>query len=132
MISNIGGENNIHANHLNIFIFSSLLLSSINSKLVGRMNFIQIGNTPYNNTSPIEISFDMKNYNMVYAVGYASNIRKYVGGLFMPKIFFHIHPQVIDYYDCWSGVVDYNDTLKKFTITSNIEGYQLYIYAVNV
>lgn len=40
MISNIGGENNIHANHLNIFIFSSLLLSSINgnlSELVGRL-----------------------------------------------------------------------------------------------
>ena len=34
MTSNIGSENNIHANHLNIFIFlSSLLLSSINSKL---------------------------------------------------------------------------------------------------
>lgn len=35
MTSNIGSENNIHANHLNIFIFlSSLLLSSINSKLI--------------------------------------------------------------------------------------------------
>ncbi len=33
MTSNIGSENNIHANHLNIFIFlSSLLLSSINSR----------------------------------------------------------------------------------------------------
>lgn len=34
MTSNIGSENKIHANHLNTFIFlSSLLLSSINSKL---------------------------------------------------------------------------------------------------
>ena len=69
---------------------------------------------------------------MVYAVGYASNIKKYVGGVFMPKNLFAIHPQVIDYYDYWSGVVEYNATEKKFTITSNVEGYQLYIYAVNV
>lgn len=40
MISNIGGENNIHANHLNIFIFSSLLLSSINSNLSSIENLV--------------------------------------------------------------------------------------------
>lgn len=105
-------------------------IGEINSNLNNRMNFVSVGHAT--NSSPATISFDMTNYNMVYAVGYASNIAKYVGGLFMPKVLFDMHPQVIDYYNYWSGVVEYNSTEKKFTLTSNVAGYSLYVYAVKV
>ena len=101
MTSNIGSENNIHANHLNIFIFlSSLLLSSINSKLEGiTSNLSTTGNVTFSSTyfpdsTPIKIyknsyfaylSFDKSDLSINFASEWNPDIGIVIPIGFRPK-----------------------------------------------
>lgn len=106
-------------------------ISQINSNLSGRMSFVQIGYAVASEGNK-SISFDLSQYNMIYAVGYGHTIEKYVGGMFMPKFLFTMHPQVIDYYNYWTGIVEYDDKTKTVKLKSSSSDYSLYVYAVKI
>lgn len=103
-------------------------VDELNSELARKGKLLNIVHTTGKGT--VTISYDLSEYDFVYAVGYNSAIQKWVGGIMMPIALFAMHPQVIDYYNLFIGIIEYDATAKTLKLESNTDGYSLYVYAV--